>query len=63
MKNSLKELDISLEKDITLENDDENPITLKKPNDVYLEIYKNARERAKKNETSCCGGIFRSKKI
>ena len=62
-KNSLKELDISLEKDITLENDDENPITLKKPNDVYLEIYKNARERAKKMRQAAVEAYLEAKNI
>ena len=61
--NSLKELDISLEKDITLENDDENPITLKKPNDVYLEIYKNARERAKKMRQAAVEAYLEAKNI
>ncbi len=62
-ENSLKELDISLEKDITLENDDENPITLKKPNDVYLEIYKNARERAKKMRQAAVEAYLEAKNI
>jgi hypothetical protein len=62
-ENSLKELDISLEKDITLENDDENPITLKKPNDVYLEIYKNARERAKKMRHAAVEAYLEAKNI
>jgi len=62
-KNSLKELDISLENDITLENDDENPITLKKPNDVYLEIYKNARERAKKMRQAALEAYLEAKNI
>ena len=60
---SLKELEISLEKDITLEDDDENPITLKKPNDVYLEIYKNARERAKKLRQSAVEAYLEAKNI
>ena len=62
-KNSLKELDISLESDITLENDDENPITLKKPNDVYLEIYKNARDRAKKMRQAAVEAYLEAKNI
>jgi len=62
-KNSLKELDISLESDITLENDDENPITLKKPNDVYLEIYKNARGRAKKMRQAAVEAYLEAKNI
>lgn len=62
-ENSLKELDISLESDITLENDDENPITLKKPNDVYLEIYKNARERAKKMRQAAVEAYLEVKNI
>tara|TARA_Y100000389_G_scaffold71076_1_gene67778 strand:- start:12810 stop:14009 length:1200 start_codon:yes stop_codon:yes gene_type:complete len=62
-ENSLKELDISLENDITLENDDENPITLKKPNDVYLEIYKNARERAKKMRQAAVEAYLEAKNI
>lgn len=62
-ENSLKELDISLESDITLENDDENPITLKKPNDVYLEIYKNARERAKKMRQAAVEAYLEAKNI
>jgi len=61
--NSFKELDISLEKDITLENDDENPITLKKPNDVYLEIYKNARDRAKKMRQAAVEAYLEAKNI
>lgn len=62
-ENFLKELDISLENDITLENDDENPITLKKPNDVYLEIYKNARDRAKKMRQSAVEAYLEAKNI
>jgi hypothetical protein len=62
-ENSLKELDICLESDITLENDDENPITLKKPNDVYLEIYKNARERAKKMRQAAVEAYLEAKNI
>ena len=62
-ENSLKELDISLENDITLENDDENPITLKKPNDVYLEIYKNARDRAKKMRQAAVEAYLEAKNI
>jgi len=62
-ENSLKELDISLDNDITLENDDENSITLKKPNDVYLEIYKNARERAKKMRQAAVEAYLEAKNI
>ena len=62
-ENFLFFFDISLENDITLENDDENPITLKKPNDVYLEIYKNARDRAKKMRQSAVEAYLEAKNI
>ena len=38
--NELKEIELDI-------NDSENAITLKKPNEVYYEIYKSAREKAK----------------
>ena len=38
--NELKEIDLEV-------NDDEEPISLKKPNEVYYEIYKSARNKAK----------------
>ena len=36
----LKEIDLEV-------NDDEEPMSLKKPNEVYYEIYKSARNKAK----------------
>ena len=42
--------------------DDSEEIKLKKPNEVYLDIYKEARRKAKLAKKGSNKGIFRSKK-
>ncbi len=57
-KEDLQELDISLS-----DFDDENPIKLKTPKDVYLEIYKKAREKALMAKKEAIKAFLDAKKI
>ena len=57
----LKEFDL----DITLEknNKNEESLTLKKPNQVYFELYKNARTKAKEAKKSLILAYLEAKNI
>ena len=62
-KTELKELDwnISLEND--LETNEIEPIKLKKPNEVYYELYKEARQKAKLAKKSAIIAYLEAKNI
>ena len=55
-------LDNSLE-EIELEIDNSSPITLKNPNEVYLDIYKAAREKAKRAKREAIKAYLEAKRI
>lgn len=57
----LKEFKLDLDEDF--ENDNDNEITLKKPIDVYKEIYKSARDRAKRMRQAAMDAYLEAKNI
>ena len=56
LENSLKEIDI-------LKMKSNETITLKKPNEVYLKIYKEARKKAKKARKEAIQSFLEAKRI
>ena len=58
-KTELKEMNLKDD----LENFDNEPITLKKPNEVYYELYKEAREKAKMAKKSAIVAYLEAKNI
>lgn len=57
----LKEFKLDLDEDF--DNDNENEITLKKPIDVYKDIYKSARDRAKRMRQAAIDAYLEAKNI
>lgn len=49
--------------EINLEIDETSPLTLKNPNEVYLDIYKAAREKAKKAKNEAIKAYLEAKRI
>ncbi len=49
--------------EISLEIDETSPLTLKNPNEVYLDIYKAAREKAKKAKNEAIKAYLEAKRI
>ena len=49
--------------EISLEIDESSPLTLKNPNEVYLDIYKAAREKAKKAKNEAIKAYLEAKRI
>lgn len=49
--------------EISLEIDETSPLTLKNPNEVYLDIYKSAREKAKKAKNDAIKAYLEAKRI
>lgn len=49
--------------EINLEIDESSPLTLKNPNEVYLDIYKAAREKAKKAKNDAIKAYLEAKRI
>ena len=49
--------------EISLEIDETSPLTLKNPNEVYLDIYKAAREKAKKAKNDAIKAYLEAKRI
>jgi len=55
--------DVNNLEEITLEIENNEPITLKKPNEVYLDIYRLAREKAKKAKNAAIKAYLEAKRI
>uniref|UniRef100_A0A6C0D6X1 Uncharacterized protein n=1 Tax=viral metagenome TaxID=1070528 RepID=A0A6C0D6X1_9ZZZZ len=62
-KTELKEIDLNNHLEDDLERLDDEPITLKKPNEVYYELYKEAREKAKLAKKSAIIAYLEAKNI
>ena len=62
INNSDNEIPDSLE-EINLEIDESEPLKLKNPNEVYLDIYRNARERAKHAKNEAIKAYLEAKRI
>ena len=59
----LKEVDLSISLENDLETNESEPIKLKKPNEVYYELYKEARQKAKLAKKSAIIAYLEAKNI